>query len=128
MSDIEQVAKQGKPDAAKLAATVESVGYDRLSSQMRRLQNLLILVLAACLVVSACLNLYMVPANLVYQKRVNKLTEEKVHYAAIYRVGQRLVMDLQYLSRTNPGAQQLLNRHAEELSKYFGGPPRQSAP
>ena len=89
----------------------EADAEEPLDAQMRQFRALAALLLLACLVVSICLNVYVVCANVYLKKRVVDYQELRNQAMQKDMFMSRLMRDLQFLGQTNEGLRPLLIKY-----------------
>jgi len=91
--------KGGPDDGAKWLAEAD------------RIKKLLLLILVLVVLMSASLNVYLVSENVAIKRSVQQAEEQKVAQLQKDRMVNRLVMDLQLLSRQDSAVRALLTKY-----------------
>ena len=90
----------------------------RRLEQIDYLKKTVILLIFACLAISACLNVYVFHENLVTGNRVAELQQKDQACEELFQFFQRFVGDLKFLARTNNSVAVLLTKYRLMLSQY----------
>jgi len=81
------------------------------------LTRLIMLLLAAGLVISVCMNGYITLENIRLKQRNRQLAQRTERTFMLYQFAQRLVSELKVFGRRNPEADVLLRKHAQAISE-----------
>lgn len=84
-----------------------------------RLQRIVALLVLICLVVSACLNVYVIFENRTLSGEVSFIRERQKAYGEMHRAVRDITLDLRVLSRTDANAARLLTKHKQFFSKFM---------
>ena len=90
------------------------------ATQLSHVRKVGVLLLIACLVVSACLNVYLVAENLSVKKTFTAFEQERQSRAQFDRFMQRLLMDLQALAKTDKAVQELIEKYKYSTDPFAG--------
>ena len=83
-----------------------------------RLQRIVALLVLVCLVVSACLNAYVLFDNRALSGEVSFTRKRLEGYGEMHRAIRGITLDLRVLSRTDANIARLLTKHKQFFSKF----------
>jgi len=84
---------------------------ERLASQVRQLYKAVLALLCLCLGVSLALNVYLSSTQRAMQTRVREVERQLDSEGRLWRLYQRLIVDLRALSRTDEAVEALLKKY-----------------
>lgn len=103
----------------KASETAEAPGQQRpedLALQVKHLRRAVLLLMALCLVMSLSLNVYLGTAHSLARRQIDSYEEQYRDEGEIWRLYQRLIIDLKVLSKTDPVVRALLEKYNIPIS------------